>query len=132
VAVVVGVAALRDPGNPGAGTAPTAVADFSFAVQFAGRVYVGEALVPPPTEPVARVGEAEVRSCNDTGPLPGGVAVPEAPRQVTASASPGCATEQVSTVPDPEGVLALVSADLPREQRLALVAALQQVGAATG
>jgi len=127
--VVGGVAAVRGSGGPGAGTAPTASADCSFAVDFDGSVYVGEALLPPPAEPVAQLGEAAVRNCNDTGPLPSGVAHPEETRWVTASAYPGYDPEQVLSVPDPDGVLVLVSADLPREQRLQLIAVLQQAGA---
>ncbi|SOC49706.1 hypothetical protein SAMN05660748_2438 [Blastococcus aggregatus] len=129
VVVVGGVAAVRGDAGPGGGPGPSVVADCSFAVWFEGTMYVAEALVRPPAAPVAELGEAEVASCNDTGPLPGGVARPETPRRVTASAYPGYGPEQVLTVADPDGVLALLSADLPREQRLPILAALQQAGA---
>jgi hypothetical protein len=130
--VVGGVAAVRSSGGPGAGSTSTPSADCSFAVDFGGSVYVGEALLPPPAEPVAQLGEAAVRDCNDTGPLPSGVGLPEETRVVRASAYPGYDPAQVISVPDPEGIVVLVSADLPREERLHIIAALQQADAATG
>ncbi len=127
--VVGGVAAVRDSVGPVAGTTSPSVADCSFAVWFEGSLYVAEALFPPPTEPAAQLGEAQIKPCNDTGPLPSGVGLSEEPRWVTASAYPGYAPEEVVSVPDPEGVLALVSTDLPREQRLQIIVALQQAAA---
>ena len=83
-------------------------------------------MVPLPAEPVEPLGEAEVGSCNDTGPPPSGVDIEEELERVTVSAYPGYDPRQVLAIPEPQGgVLALVSAELPRELWLQITAELQ-------
>lgn len=132
VVVVGGVAAIWGSAGPGAGATSSSTADCSFAVEFDGRLYVGEVLLPYPAEPAAQLGEAQIKPCNDTGPLPSGVGLSEEPRWIPASAYSGYDPAQVISAPDPEGIVVLVSADLPREERLQIIAALQQTGSATG
>lgn len=130
VVVVGGVATLQDSASPGAG-APSTGADCSFGVRFEGTMFVSEAVVPLPPEPVEQLGEAEVEPCHDTGPLPSGIGFPdETRRRVTVSEYPGYDPRQVLTAPDSEdGVRVLVAADLPPEVRRQTLAALQLTAA---
>ena len=89
-------------------------------------VFVGVVVVPLPAESVEPVGEAEVEPCNDTGPPPSGVDIQEELERVTVWAYADYDPRQVLAIPEPEGgVLVLVSADLPRELWLQIIAELQ-------
>jgi len=135
-AVVVGgggALAVREPtgsAGPGAGTSSPAVADCSFGVRFEGTVFVGVVVVPFPADPVEQLGEAEVESCNDTGPPLPGATSPVEPERVMVSAYADYDPRQVLAIPDPEGgVLVLVSAALPRELWLQIITALHAADA---
>ena len=130
VAVVGGVAAVQGAAEPDAGSTPSSTADCSFGVRFQGTVFVAEVHVAPPTEPVEQLGEAEIGECNDTGPLPSGIAPDEEPERITVSTYPGYDPRQVLTVPDlDDGVRVLVSADLPPDVRRRITDALHLAGA---
>ena len=126
VVVVGGVAAFQSSTGPDGESSPSFAADCSFGVRFEGTEFVGEMVVPLPAEPVQQLGEAEIGECTDTSSLPGGVTADEEAERVTVSTYPGYDPRQVLTVPDlDDGVQVLVSADLPREERLRILAALQ-------
>ena len=129
-AVAGGVAAIQQSAGPGAGPGSSPAADCSFGVSFEGTQFVGELVVPLPADPVQQLGEAEVGECTDTSPLPSDVTADEEAERITVSTYPGYDPRQVLTVPDlDDGLRVLVSADLPREERLRILAALQLAGA---